>query len=416
MRVFSYSIMQNNKVFMIGWEYPPHNSGGLGVACEGMTQALAEHNTKIYFTLPYKLPQLGHMQVLDCSDPLWAEDGALYVPPFGAYDLTRPKPTVTGEVVSVTSLDVLPQSELEGKVDRYAELVTENGAKLASKMDVIHAHDWMSFPAAMQLSQKTGKPYIAHIHSTELDRIPSGSGSSYIMNTEYQGMQHATRVVAVSYYTKQVLVNKYGIDPSKIDVVHNGISPLPSTSLRSLPFAGDRPVVVFMGRLTMQKGAEYFLRLAAQVLKRVPDALFIVAGNGDMYQELLLSSAHEQLSASVLFTGFVRDRQRNRLLDRADVFVMPSLSEPFGLVAMEAAQRRTPVIVSQNSGVRELLKSCITVDFWDVDKMTNSIVMLIQNRDVSARQIEAQLSEVNRATWDRSAIRLQQVYRKAFLG
>lgn len=268
----------------------------------------------------------------------------------------------------------------------------------------------------MKLAQTTGKPYVAHVHSTEHDRIPSGSGSSYIMRTEYEGMQQATRVVAVSFYTKQLLVSKYGIDPGKIDVVYNGINPLPASRVVDAPFAPHRPVIVFMGRLTMQKGAEYFLRLAQQVLQRIPEALFIVAGNGDMYHELLLTNARQKLSASVLFSGFVRDTQRAKLLDRADVFVMPSLSEPFGLVALEAAQRRTPVILSSNSGVRELMKSSIVVDFWDLDKMTNAITMLVQDSTTAAKQVEAQLSEVQAATWQRSAEQLRQVYRKAFLG
>lgn len=405
------------KVFMIGWEYPPHNSGGLGVACEGMTHALADQNTQIYFTLPYHLDPVGHMELLDCSDPSWFADGETGLPPFLAYSSAadfRPA-RFSEKQLSVKSLEVLPQSEMEAKVDKYAKLITDRGQKQAAQTDVIHAHDWMSFPAAMELSQKTGKPYVAHVHSTEYDRIPSGHGSSYITRTEYEGMQHAKRVVAVSYYTKQLLVNKYQVDPSKIDVVYNGIPALKPQPVAT-PFAPGRPVVAFMGRLTMQKGADYFLKLASSVLARIPNALFLVAGSGDMYQELLFTTAKDKLSASVLFSGFVREKQRAKLLDRADVFVMPSLSEPFGLVALEAAQRRTPVILSSNSGVREIMKSSIVVDFWDIDKMTDAIAMLVSNPSTAAAQVEAQLSEVAAASWESSATRLREVYRRAFTG
>ncbi len=406
---------------MIGWEYPPHNSGGLGVACEGMTQSLAGLNTQIYFTLPYSLNlQVPHMQVLECSDPAWFIDAPNTAPPFSAYaGVLRPPTAFDSREINVSSLSILPSSELENKVDRYAELVTDTGASARNHVDVIHAHDWMSFPAALKLSQKIKKPFIAHIHSTELDRIPNGYGSEFIMKTEYEGMVQATRVVAVSYYTKNLLVEKYGIDPDKIDVVHNGIVPLGSQERRIVgqeSFARERPVVVFMGRLTMQKGAEYFLALAKKVLERVPDALFIVAGDGDMYHELLLKTADKRLSASLLFSGFVRDTQRNRLLNRADVFVMPSLSEPFGLVALEAAQRNTPVIVSKNAGVSEVMPSSIRADFWDIDKMADEITRLVVKPDYSQKIITSQLSDLQLATWKNAATKLKAIYHKAFMG
>ena len=412
-------IQRASNIFMIGWEYPPHNSGGLGVACEGMTQSLAGLNTNIYFTLPYHLQmQASHMQVLECSDPAWFEDGQTGAPPFSAYAASmQTKPFATKEL-SVDSLSVLPSSELENKVDKYANLVTNAGQKIA-KVDLIHAHDWMSFPAALKLSQKIRKPFIAHIHSTELDRIPNGGGSQYIMNTEYEGMMHATRVVAVSYYTKNILVEKYGINPEKIDVVHNGILPLGLSQDLQAPeptFAAKRPVVVFMGRLTMQKGAEYFLALASQVLKQIPEALFIVAGDGDMYHELLFKTADKHLSASVLFSGFVRDTQRARLLNRADVFVMPSLSEPFGLVALEAAQRKTPVIVSKNAGVSEVMPSSISLDFWDIEKMAAEIVKLVGKPKYSSQIVSSQLSDLELASWETAARKLRTIYNKTFMG
>nr|MBP7768806.1 glycosyltransferase family 4 protein [Candidatus Woesebacteria bacterium] len=383
----------------------------------GMTHALSEQNTQIYFTLPYALSAVpGHMHVLECSDPAWFASGSGGTPPFFAYSSLPTPASLTPETISMDAISVLPTSELESKVDTYAELVTQQGIEHYVQTDVIHAHDWMSFPAAMKLSQTIRKPFVAHIHSTELDRIPSGTGSEYIMQTEYEGMVHATRVIAVSYYTKRLLVEKYGIAADKIDVVHNGIVPLAESSMHSPSFAQKRPVVVFMGRLTAQKGAEYFIALARKTLEKIPEALFIVAGDGDMYHELLFKTAQERLSASVLYSGFVRDVQRARLLDRADVFVMPSLSEPFGLVALEAAQRRTPVIISKNAGVSEVLPSSISIDFWDINKMASEITRLVGQPAMAKAVVTAQLHDLEKTTWEDSAIKIRDVYNRALLG
>lgn len=401
-------------VLMIGWEYPPHNSGGLGVACEGLTQALADHNTQVYFTLPYQHPTaLGHMQVVPCIDPTWSNPAG--GPPFSVYSSTLP---LTRNQVDADELHALPQSELEQRVEMYAQVVAQQTQAVQPEVGVIHAHDWMSFPAAAQLKQATGKPVIAHIHSTEHDRIPSGLGSSYILQTEAAGMAMADKIIAVSYYTKKLLVERYGINPEKIEVVHNGILPLDQHAVppAQSQFAPGQPVIVFMGRLTQQKGGEFFVKLATQVLRQRPDALFVIAGQGDLYHELLFKTAYDKLSASVLFSGFLRDAQRDKLLNRADIFVMPSLSEPFGLVALEAAQRRTPVIVSKQAGVSEVLPSAISVDFWDVDKMTRTILELLSNKGYARQMVTNQLQEVSSVTWDQAADKVKRIYRQAFLG
>lgn len=405
---------------MIGWEYPPHNSGGLGVACEGMTQALAHRQTKIDFTLPYQhAGNTSHMNLLSCVDPSWeAVSGSnKNQPPFAAYASGQPVPTKNFTALDRHQLQTLPQSELEQKVTEYADVVTAAGMNHKREFDIIHAHDWMSFAAARKLANKTKKPMIAHVHSTEFDRIPSGHGSPYIMQAEYEGMEVASKVIAVSAYTKQLLVDKYSIDPHKIAVVHNGVSALatppdPGTH----HFAPSRPVIVFMGRLTMQKGADYFLKLARAVLKQLPNALFVVAGSGDMYHELLFKTAYDQLSANVVFSGFVRDTQKERLLNRADVFVMPSLSEPFGLVAVEAAQRHTPVIVSKNAGVSEVMPGSIRADFWDIEHMAHQIVALVRDEKFSIQVREQQLADLEQVTWDKSAQKIIDLYRKTFLG
>lgn len=415
----------HDDVLMIGWEYPPHNSGGLGVACQGLTEALAGQNTHIHFTLPFQLgSSVPHMKVSSCVDPSWAtndQGGASFKqPPFTAYaqdDLFNLENLDSYKPLDAVELAALPQSSLEHKVDQYADKVLDTAKQHKNDFGVVHAHDWMSFPAAAKVKATTGKPFIAHVHSTEVDRIPNGYGSSYIRKTEYQGMMLADKVIAVSNYTKQLLIDKYQIPGQKIEVVHNGM--LPSVSKPdpgNHHFAHRRPVVAFMGRLTGQKGPMHFLWLAEQLVKKIPDVLFVIAGSGDMYHELLVQTAAKGLSTSVLFSGFVRDVQREKLLDRADVFVMPSLSEPFGLVALEAAERHTPVIVSKTSGVSEVLSQAIKVDFWDVNEMANTIEKLLNDKDHHHQVKSGQLEELKNITWDRAADKIRNVYRKVFTG
>lgn len=408
-------------VFMVGWEYPPHNSGGLGVACQGMTKALNQLNNHIYFTLPYLVPGgSSHMDILSCTSPSAAGTQPMehfYSAPFSPYiNAARIPITSFALPLDKAKLTTLPQSEIESRVETYAKVVAEEALSHQNSTDIIHAHDWMSFPAATAASKATGQPFIAHIHSTEFDRVPNGNGSAFILQTEYEGLMKATRVIAVSAYTKEILVSKYGIPRKKISIVHNGIDSLSSNRQIHDSFAPKRPVITFMGRFTMQKGTEFFLELAQKVLAIIPNALFIMAGDGDMYHELLWKTASSGLSASMLFSGFVRDTQRERLLDRSDVFIMPSVSEPFGLVALEAAQRNTPVIVSKNSGVTEVLPSAIQADFWDTDLMAGQVVSLLQNSQQSKNVIENQHQDLSSITWPKAAERISQVYRDVFLG
>lgn len=402
------------QILMIGWEYPPHNSGGLGVACQGLTEALALAQTHIYFTLPYSLPQqLSHMDVLVCEHPDFLHAKNAQYAPFSAYT------SITKKHHSPISFDQrniksMSENELARKVDAYAETIYDVARKKSVQTDIIHAHDWMTYPAAQLLKQKTGKPFVAHIHSTELDRVPGGRGNSYIAHTEHDGFTQADRIIAVSELTKNILIDQYGVNGEKIDVVHNGISPAPK--IESVKFAQGRPVIAFMGRLTMQKGAEYFLSLAEKVLQKIPNALFIVAGHGDQYNMLVLETAEKKLSASVLFAGFLRDQQRDFLLNRADVFVMPSVSEPFGLVALEAVQHDTPVIISKTSGVHEVLPGAIAVDFWDVDLMTTEIEKLLKDPVYHKQKLDEQMQQVAQVTWESAAEKVKGVYGRILAG
>lgn len=397
--------MTNPRVFMIGWEYPPHNSGGLGVACDGLTRSLAEQGTQIYFTLPFAYPGgLAHVHLLACFDPDQQAVGL----PFASYY----SPVKQKQLQAEDMLELLPRSEMEMQVREYSKYVSAAGENYQATFEVIHAHDWMSFSAGIATKKRTGKPLIAHIHSTEFDRIPHGHGSDFIHSLEAEGLQLADKVIAVSQYTKDVLVSEYQVPPEKIEVIYNGINPLQKDESKLINFAADRPVVVFMGRLTSQKGAEYFITVARQVLEKMPQALFILAGSGDQYQSLLFRVAKEKLSVSVLFSGFLRGADKDMLLSRADVFVMPSLSEPFGLVALEAAQREVPVIVSKTAGVAEVLAGAIQIDFWDTQAMSAEIFKLLTQPQYKKKIVQAQSKSAASTSWQQAAGKVRSLYQK----
>ena len=405
-------MVNKQRILMIGWELPPFNSGGLGVACQGLTQALADDGTDITFVLPHAYAgELDYMKVVDCFDENWfREQAARQLPPFSVYD---PNSLPSQARLERFFKGRLPKAHsiLEKRATAYADLVLEFAKKNADKFDLVHAHDWMTMPAAIKIKEELGKPFIAHIHSTEYDRSLSLDQQGFIARSEAEGMRLADRVIAVSYYTKRIMVEKYQVNPYKIDVVHNGVLPV-IEQLAGVPktFASSRPVVVFMGRLTVQKGPDYFIELAGKIIAKRPETLFIVAGMGDMYEQLLFHNAGKSLSASVLFTGFVRGKVQNQILDRADVFVMPSLSEPFGLAATEAASRNTPVILSKNTGVGEILTESPQLDFWDTEAMSAQVLRLLDDRDYRQQVIAAQKENLATHSWKKAAHKVEDIY------
>lgn len=405
MSCFAMSV-RSQSVLMLGWEYPPHNSGGLGVACEGLTQAMAQQNSQIYFTLPYTAAPVSHMQMLNCADASWEDSEE---PPFSSYSHVPTQKNWDPEMLDAKLRTSTP-TQLSEYVLGYADAVAANVSNQHVAFDIVHAHDWMTLPAAEMLKKQTNAPVVAHVHSTEFDRVPHGRGNEFIIETEARGFHAVDHIIAVSDYTKRLLQSAYGIASSKISVVHNGVQFQPFDASAAPHFARKRPVVVFMGRLTMQKGAEYFLRLASLVTQKQKDILFIVAGSGDLYHQLLLTTADLGLSASVLFSGFLRDIQRDWLLERADVFVMPSLSEPFGLVALEAAQHNTPVIISKQTGVGEVLPSALQVDFWDMDLLADTVLSLVRDKQQHEAVVAAQQADLPHITWDSAAQKVSAIY------
>ncbi|MEL7473009.1 MAG: glycosyltransferase family 4 protein [Planctomycetota bacterium] len=300
------------------------------------------------------------------------------------------------------SVDMLTQAS------KYAALALAIAAR--ERFDLIHAHDWMTYPAAMTLKRVTGKPLVCHIHSTEFDR--SGEGVNQpLYDIERAGMHAADRVIAVSMLTKSLVVARYGVPAEKIDVVYNGVeqeSAQPNSALDRIE-AGDK-IVLFLGRITMQKGPEYFIGAAKRVLEKQPNTKFIVAGSGDMALRMIDLAAEMGVGHKVFFTGFLRGADVERVFRMADCYVMPSVSEPFGIAALEALHNQVPVIISKTSGVSEVLTHALKVDFWDTDEMANKIVAVLRHPPLRQTLREHAPFELRRLTWDGAAERCVQVY------
>ena len=399
------------KVLMIGWELPPFNSGGLGVACYGLTRALAVRGTDILFTLPHESAvSAPFMRV-------W----------FAGSEVTRAAEKFSAYASSsVGARGVRRRGKGQGSgtlfdtVYAYARAVRERA--LEEHFDLIHAHDWLTFPAGLAAAEATGKPLVAHVHATEFDRTGGRGANSEVYQIEHDAFHGAQRVAAVSNYTRELVSRNYSVNPDKISVLHNGIDPDEFReghgrieALRALRERGAK-IVLFVGRLTIQKGLDYFVAAAARVLAHRPGTYFVIAGSGDMERQIIEEAAYRRIADHVLFAGFVRGEERAALHRAADVFVMPSVSEPFGITALEALAHGVPTIVSKQSGVREVSAHMLLADFWDIDELANKIIAILDHRALAATLREHSIKDVLRATWDRTAEKCLEMYRGLLTG
>jgi glycogen(starch) synthase len=300
--------------------------------------------------------------------------------------------------------------DLVADADRYARLVVALAKD--EQYDVIHAHDWLTFPAAIALSRVSGKPLVVHLHSTEFDRA-GNNVNQRVYDIERAGMQQADRVITVSQLTKSICVRRYAVPPQKIDVVYNGleqeaIQPQPGAQIDN-----EDKLVLFLGRITMQKGPEYFIAAAKRVLEKMDNVKFVLAGSGDMALRMIELAASMGIGHKVLFTGFLRGKDVDRVFAMADCYVMPSVSEPFGLAALEAIHHDVPVIVSKTSGVAEVLNHVLKVDFWDVDEMANKILAVLRHPPLGQTLRQHGAMELRRLTWTGAGEKCEAVYQKA---
>jgi glycogen synthase len=398
------------KVLMLGWELPPHNSGGLGVACYQLCRALsARDDIDLEFILPYEAEHNIDFMKITAARPVGVES---VITGGGAYDSYLYKYTDGREEWH----DIFTQQAL------YEQAV----AKLAytKEFDVVHAHDWLTFRGAMRLKEATGCPIILHVHALESDRAGGGYGNPLVREIEYEALHLADKVVAVSELTRQAIIRDYDVPADKIIVIHNSLDwvsmePLDGSNsyeyLMQLKSQGWR-VITNIGRLTMQKGLTSFLRAAQEVVRRAPKTMFLIVGNGDQYYELIELAADLGIGRNVLFADFQRGRRWRDAFAVADLFVMPSVSEPFGLTPLEATAYGTPSMVTHQSGVSEVLQNCLKVDFWDTHEMANQILAVVQH-DALRRELTAgAYRELNTMSWHKPARKLTEIYREHTLG
>lgn len=392
---------------MFGWEFPPHNSGGLGTACFGLTRALASKKIEVLFVLPKKVGVSA-----DFMNILFADTRKIKF-----LEIETPiKPYITSdkyiyEREGITS-DVYGNTLMQ-EVKRYALRAREIAKK--EKFDVIHAHDWLSFLAGVEAKKVSGKPLILHMHATEFDRTGGQGVNQDVYNIERMGMHFADGIIAVSNFTKQKIVERYGVSPNKIEVVHNGIDECDYTNipdkLLELKKSGHK-IVLFAGRITIQKGPEYFIRTAKRVLDVNPNVLFLVAGSGDMERQMMLEAASLGISQNVIFVGFLRGDEMKSAYKVADLFVMPSVSEPFGITPLESIISGTPVLISKQSGVGEVLSHALKADFWDTEDMANKILGVVSHHSLWQTLWGNSRHEVKKITWDEASKKCIDYYQK----
>ncbi|MEO1715965.1 MAG: glycosyltransferase [Planctomycetota bacterium] len=457
------------RVLMLGWEFPPFIAGGLGTACHGLTRALDRLGQDVLFVLPRSAdgwsgsrvrvvgpnviqqatmtakPDPGGAPAADGSfpvvegpiegferarfvgipagfsspypgfvDPMAASAGPAAAGVAAAGATPRETEALHAAGVSAGSHGHAERvgghhysGDMQRDCETYAQMLVRFAG--AEQFDVIHAHDWMTYPAGMAVSRVSSRPMVAHIHSTEFDR--SGENiNQRVYDIERRGMHAAVRVVAVSRLTKSICVERYGINPDKIDVVYNGVErddqqPAPGSQIEST----DK-IVLFLGRITMQKGPEYFVRAARRVLDRYEHVKFVVAGSGDMAMRMIEEAAALGIGHKVLFTGFLRGKDVDRVFQMADCYVMPSVSEPFGIAPLEAMKNDVPVIISKQSGVSEVLTHALKVDFWDTDEMANKIIAVLRHPPLSQTLRQHGPMELRGLTWDGAAQRVIGIY------
>ncbi len=416
---------------MLGWEFPPRIAGGLGVACYGLVKGLAHHGVEVTFVMPlrsgteptnsYRL--LGANEIPIPADAtrstiFWRQVQFYGVETYlGPYLEQLEKPVLTFSGVPETIYEVSTGpfrlfftgkygADLLEEVYRYAYAVSFLAEKV--QFDVIHAHDWLTYLAGIALKRLTGKPLVVHIHATEYDRSGE-SPNTVIRDIEAQGFTEADLIVAVSFYTRSLVVNRYGIPPEKVWAVHNAVLPKDRQPVGRTP--RRRKIVTFLGRVTFQKGPEYFVEAAARLARRIPEAHFVIAGTGDKLRPTIQRVAELRLGSQFSFTGFLPPAEVEKLFDLSDVYVMPSVSEPFGISALEALRAGVPVIVSKQSGVSEVLRYAIKLDFWDVERLADMIYGVLKYPAITRFFRHYAQDELSQLQWERSSARIIQAYK-----
>jgi glycosyltransferase involved in cell wall biosynthesis len=421
---------------MFGWEFPPHISGGLGTASYGLTKGMAT---------------LDDLDVIFIVPKVWGDEDQSVVRLIGAnqtpvaykkihykgFKTSIEKIEVSSKIVpytdpedfwkvlnsEVSGYQMFVETNNKGMVDfsgRYDNNLMDEIQKYAvvasviameNEFDIIHAHDWLAYPAGIAAMEVSGKPLIIHVHATDFDRS-GGSVNPDVYRIEKSGMDAASKIITVSNLTRDIVINKYNIDPSKVETVYNAVDPVALSENMMVRKGFDEKVVTFLGRITMQKGPEYFIEAANKVLKKMSNVRFVMAGSGDMMERMMRRAAALRITDRFHFTGFLKGPDVFSMLFMSDVYIMPSVSEPFGISPLEAMQSNVPVIISKQSGVAEILTHAVKTDFWDIDAMADAIYGILNYPALANMFIINGKEEVISLKWDNSARHVRDIYHR----
>jgi glycosyltransferase involved in cell wall biosynthesis len=422
------------KVLMFGWEFPPHISGGLGTACYGLTKGMTNiPGMEILFVVPKAFgdedqrtirllganeieigePIVNFQEMLESIKYIEVNSNIVpYTDPEEYYDLVNADKTKTKQFI---------HTHFTGKIEftgGYGQNLFQEIANYAmiaaliagdNNFDVIHAHDWLTYPAGIAAKQVSGKPLVVHVHATDFDRS-GGSVNPAVYEIEKKGMDAADRVITVSNLTRETVINKYGISPDKVITVYNAVDPVVEPNIAGYKRALKEKIVTFLGRVTLQKGPEYFIEVAHSIIQKMDNVRFVMAGSGDMLTRMIHRAAALKIMDKFHFTGFLKGDDVYRMFSMTDVYVMPSISEPFGISPLEAMQSNVPVIISRQSGVSEILHHAIKVDFWDIHAMADAIYGILNYNGLSTFFKKYGKGEVENLKWENSAYKVKEIY------
>ncbi len=399
------------RVLTFGWDFPPMKNGGLGVACFGLTRELVGRGVEVVFVLPKKQETIGEPTFIfaDGEERVTVREVVSSLLPYHNTDSY----IESVEYDKQSGVPIRRRRTILEEIHRFA-----HQASLIAReetFDLIHAHDWTSYLAGVAAKQASGKPLMLHVHATAFDQAASVHVDPAMYQIECEGFAAADIIVAVSEYTRRLIIERYQVDPAKVAVVHNGCDtyepPRLVPTLATLKAEGKK-VVLYHGRITIQKGVDYFVRAARRVVDVDPDVVFVISGWGDMTTQIIEQVGRERLSANVIFAGALWDEDRDRMYQSSDLVVMPSVSEPFGLVPLEAMQHGTPSLISKQSGVAEVLSHALKVDFWDVDEMANQILAALRYTALRTQLANHGRDEIKKLSWHDAAKKVVHLYQR----
>lgn len=415
------------KALMFGWEFPPHILGGLGTASYGLTKGMStQQDMEITFMLPkpWGDEDQSFLKIIAANKvPIcWRDPDQGYLDQILGGQMSREEyyhlRNCIREDNNSIGVNGIGSVEFSGRYPDNLQEEIRNYDAVAGvvarsrEFDIIHSHDWLTYPAGIHAKYVSGKPLVIHVHATDFDRS-RGNVNPTVYAIEKAGMDHADHIITVSNLTRDTVIYRYGIDPAKVTTVHNAVTPL-SQEILSIPSRKNtkEKVVTFLGRITMQKGPEYFVEAAHRVLQRTQNVRFVMAGSGDMMEKMIRLVAYRNISDRFHFTGFLRGKEVYEMLKSSDVYIMPSVSEPFGISPLEAMQVGVPTIVSKQSGCAEILNHVIKTDYWDIDAMADAIYSIINYPSMyDTLKIEGE-KEVNEIKWEYAAQKVRNVYNK----